>query len=188
MQVAGRIAESIGAVIKPNLTEAEFAIVPRYRDPVWQWHNTLYDRIIPHQLITDMAGEWAPRPEYNSCYVSGVSYGVAVDVRRAGSAGDKPAPDVYDDLITDTNAARQRGITEICKGGVQEIVTLTLPLFPADKAPGLVQPAMLCDIHPHTEPNWPGLCLATSITVTAQQAGSGMVRQQIKLERHHGNS
>lgn len=183
MQVASRIAESIGAVIKPHTQLDEFAIVPRYRDPVWHWSATLVDRIVPHQIVGDMAGEWSPRPEYNSCYVSGVSYGVAVDVRRAGTAGNEPAPDVYDELITSTDAARQRGIAEICKGGNQEVVTLTIPLFPADTPPGLIQPAMLCEVRPYNEANWRGLCLSTTINVVNYSA----VHQQIKLERHHGN-
>ncbi|WP_203230087.1 hypothetical protein [Azotobacter chroococcum] len=90
--------------------------------------------------------EWSPQPEWNSCYVSGTSHGVAVDVRRAGTAGDAPAPDVYDELITGTDAARARGIAELAKGGNQEIVTLDLPLFPEATAPGLIEPAMLCEV------------------------------------------
>lgn len=184
LQVAGRIAESIGAVIKPHLSIDEFAVVPRYRDPVWQWNTAAMDRIVPHQVVMDVAGEWAPKPEYNSCYVSGTNYGVAVDVRRAGTAGDKPAPDVYDDLITSTDAARMRGIAEICQGGNQEVVTLTLPLFPADTPPGLIQPAMLCEVRPYNSSNWRGLCLGTTISVPNMTT----VSQQIRLERHHGNS
>lgn len=184
MQVACRVAESIGAVIKPSMALDEFAVVPRYRDPVWHWNTTLVDRIVPHQIISDMAGEWSPRPEYNSCYVSGVSYGVAVDVRRAGTAGNEPAPDVYDELITSTDAARMRGIAEICKGGNQEVVTLTIPLFPAETPPGLIHPAALCEIRPYNEANWRGLCLSTTISVVNYST----VHQQIKLERHHGNS
>lgn len=184
MQVASRVAESIGAVIRPHTQLDEFAVVPRYRDPVWHWNTTVLDRVVPHQIVMDVAGEWAPQPEYNSCYVSGTNFGVAVDVRRAGTAGDKPAPDVYDDLITSTSAARQRGITEICQGGNQEIVTLTIPLFPAETPPGLIQPAMLCEVRPHNESNWRGLCLGTTINVPNMST----VTQQIKMERHHGNS
>ena len=186
MQVASRIAESIGAVIKPHPNLDQFSVIPRYRDPVWQWNapSTFLDRIVPHQVVMDVAGEWSPQPEYNSCYVSGVSYGVAVDVRRAGTAGNEPAPDVYDELITSTDAARMRGIAEICQGGNQEIVTLTIPLFPAETPPGLIQPAMLCEVRPHNASNWRGLCLGTTISVPNMTT----VTQKIRLERHHGNS
>ena len=186
MQVISRIAESIGAVVRPAAAADEFSVLPRYRDAVWYWDTALVDRIVPHQIVTDIAGEWSPQPTWNSCYVSGTTHGVAVDVRRAGTAGDKPAPDVFDDLITSEQAARARGIAEICKGGNQEIVSLTLPLFPPEKAPGLVLPAMLCEVRPHNTTNWRGLNLATSIS--ASGTGASKVTMTIKLERHHGNS
>ena len=185
IEVAGRIAEAIGAVIRPHATKDEFAVIPRYRDPVWQWQDAFHERIIPHQIISEVGGEWSPKPEYNSCYVSGTTHGVAVDVRRAGTAGNQPAPDVFDELITATAAARARGIAEICKGGNQEIVSLTLPLFPVDAPPALIHPAMLCEVRPHNEANWRGLCLET--TITAEGTGASVVKQQVKLERHHGN-
>lgn len=186
LQVISRIAESIGAVVRPSQASDELTILPRYRDAVWSWHTALIERIVPHQIVTDIAGEWSPQPTWNSCYVSGTTHGVAVDVRRAGTAGDKPAPDVFDDLITSESAARARGIAEICKGGNQEIVSLTLPLFPPEKAPGLVLPAMLCEVRPHNTTNWRGLNLATSISATG--TGASKVTMTIKLERHHGNS
>lgn len=186
MQVISRIAESIGAVVRPAAAADEFSVLPRYRDAVWYWPTTIVDRIVPHQVVTDIGGEWSPQPQWNSCYVSGITQGVAVDVRRAGTAGDKPAADVYDDLITTTSAARARGIAEICKGGNQEIVSMTMPLFPPEKAPGLVLPAMLCEVQPHNGTNWRGLCLAVGIQ--ASGTGASTVKQTIRLERHHGNS
>lgn len=186
MQVISRIAESIGAVVRPAAAGDELTVLPRYRDAVWYWPTTIVDRIVPHQVVTDIGGEWSPQPQWNSCYVSGTTQGVAVDVRRAGTAGDKPAADVYDDLITTTSAARARGIAEICKGGNQEIVSMTMPLFPPEKAPGLVLPAMLCEVQPHNGTNWRGLCLAVGIQ--ASGTGASMVKQTIRLERHHGNS
>lgn len=186
MQVISRIAESIGAIVRPAQASDELTVLPRYRDAVWYWHNTIVDRIVPHQVVTDIAGEWSPQPTWNCCYVSGTTHGVAVDVRRAGTAGDQPAPDVFDDLATDEAANRARGIAEICKGGNQEIVSLTMPLFPSEKAPGLVLPAMLCEVQPHNAANWRGLNLGTSIS--ASGTGASNVRMTIRLERHHGNS
>lgn len=186
MQIISRISESIGAIVRPAAAADEFSVLPRYRAAVWNWHSTIVDCIVPHQIVTDIGGEWSPQPAWNSCYISGTTQGVAVDVRRAGTAGDKPAPDVYDELITTTDAARARGIAEICKGGNQEVVSMTMPLFPPEKAPGLVLPAQLCEVRPHNQANWRGLCLATSIS--ASGTGASTVKQTIRLERHHGNS
>lgn len=183
MQVIVRIAEAVGAVVRPALAGDSISVVPRYREAVWWWASAIADRIIPAEIVGEWGSEWTPQPSWNSCYVSGTTHGVAVDVRRAGTAGDQPAPDVYDDLITATDAARQRGIAEICKGGNQEIVTRAMPLFPAEQAPGLIEPAMLCEVREPGGSSWRGLCLSTDIS--AEGTGASRVKQTIKLERHH---
>lgn len=183
MQVIVRIAEAVGAVVRPALAGDSISVVPRYREAVWWWASAIADRIIPAEIVGEWGSEWTPQPSWNSCYVSGTTHGVAVDVRRAGTAGNQPAPDVYDDLITATDAARHRGIAELCKGGNQEIVTRTMPLFPAEQAPGLIEPAMLCEVREPGGSKWKGLCLSTDIS--AEGVGSSRVKQTIKLERHH---
>lgn len=182
MQVIAALAETAGGVVSPALASDELTILPRYREPVWQWSSAVMDRIIPAAIVSDWGSEWQPQPDWNGCYVSGTNYGVAVDVRRAGTAGDNPAPDVFTDWMTGTGPARSRGIAEICKGGNQEIVTLNLPLFPAETAPGLVTPAQLCEVRDVDE-TWRGLCLSTEIT--AEGVGASRVKQTLRLERHH---
>ncbi|MGH8437112.1 MAG: hypothetical protein ACRERX_22215, partial [Pseudomonas sp.] len=107
------------------------------------------------------------------------------DVRRAGTAGDNPAPDVYDDLLTDTAANRQRGMCELSKGGNQEVVSIAIPLFQQGDAgkPGLVEPAMLCEVREVAE-TWRGLCLSTEIS--AEGIGAARVQKTLSLERHTG--
>lgn len=183
MQIIARVAEAVGAVVRPGMASDSLTVLPRYREAVWQWGSAIMDRIIPGEVITEVGGEWAPQPAWNSCYVSGTTHGVAVDVRRAGTAGNKPAPDVFDDLITATDAARARGICEISKGGNQEIVPLTIPLFPVGgSAPGLVLPAHLCEVREPSE-TWRGLCLSVEISATG--TGASRVAQALKIERHH---
>lgn len=183
LQVIARVAEAVGGVVKPARDSDALAVVPRYRAAPWAWATEIMDRIIPAEIVGQWGGEWSPQPEWNSCYVSGTTHGVAVDVRRAGTAGDAPAPDVFDDLITGTDAARHRGIAEIAKGGNQEIVTLSLPLFPqGGSAPGLVDPAHLCEVR-DIDGTWRGLCLSTEIS--AEGVGASRVTQTLKLERHH---
>src|SRR5690606_36291530 len=97
-------------------------------------------------------------------------------------AGSAPRPTVYHDCIPGEQVARERGITEICKGGNQEIVTLHLPLFPEQTAPGLVEPDMLCEVRDVDE-TWRGLCLSTEIS--AEGIGASRVQQTLQLERHH---
>lgn len=183
MQVIARIAAAAGGFIRPARDADALAALPRYREAFWLWGATIMDRIIPAEIITSIDGAWTPQPAWNSVYVSGTNYGVAVDVRRAGTAGDKPAPDVLDDLITATDAARARGICELSKGGNQELVPLTIPLFPVGgSAPGLVEPGHLCEVREVGE-TWRGLCLGVEISATG--TGASRVSQVLTLERHH---
>lgn len=182
MQIIARVAEAVGAVIKPGAASDEITVLPRYRDAPWNWGTSLMEKIIPAQVVGEWGSEWSPNPEWNVCYVSGTSHGVAVDVRRAGTAGDEPAPDVLDDLVTSTDMARHRGIVELAKGGNQEIVTLHLPLFPLGQDPGLIEPAMLCEVR-ELDGTWRGLNLSTEIALDG--VGATRVKQTIRLERHH---
>lgn len=182
MQVIATLAETVGGVVRPAKASDALTILPRYREPVWHWSSAIMDRIIPTNIVSEWGSEWQPQPEWNSCYVSGTSHGVAVKVRRAGTAGELEAPDVYADWLTGEQANRARGITELCKGGNQEVVSLSLPLFPEQTAPGLIEPAMLCEVRDIDE-TWRGLCLSTEIT--ADGVGAARVKQLLKLERHH---
>ncbi|PRB80655.1 hypothetical protein CQ007_12505 [Pseudomonas sp. MYb185] len=182
MEVIAELAETVGGIVRPAQASRELTVLPRYREPVWQWSSAIMDKIISTNIVSEWGSEWQPQPEWNSCYVSGTNHGIAMQVRRAGTAGNEPAPDVYHDWITGEQAARARGITELCKGGNQEIVTLNLPLFPKQTAPGLVQPGMLCEVR-EIDDTWRGLCLATEIS--ADGIGASRVKQTLQLERHH---
>lgn len=183
MQVIARVAEAAGAFVRPARNADALTVLPCYREAVWWWSSAIMDRIIPAEIITDASGEWTPQPEWDSVYVSGTTHGVAVDVRRLGTAGNKSAPDVFDDLITTTDAARSRGICEISKGGNQEIANRTIPLFPVGgSAPGLVEPGMLCEVRDPGD-TWRGLCLG--VDISAEGVGASRVSQVLRFERHH---
>ncbi|MEJ6655673.1 MAG: hypothetical protein QNL70_06685 [Pseudomonas sp.] len=182
MEVIAELAETVGGIVSPSRNGRALTVLPRYREPVWQWSSAIMDRIIPANIVASWGSEWQPQPEWSSCYVSGTNHGVSVNVRRAGTAGEEVAPDVYHDWMTGEQAARSRGIVELCKGGNQEIITQDLPLFPEQTAPGLVEPGMLCEVR-DIEETWRGLCLSTEIT--AEGIGASRVKQTLKLERHH---
>ena len=46
-------------------------------------------------------------------FIAGVTDGVACDVIRQGTAGDKPAPDIFDDLNVEAYQCRERGMAAI---------------------------------------------------------------------------
>jgi len=186
MQVIARLAETVGGVVRPSRDADALEVVPRYPAPPWAWEDvdTPISRIIPPAMMTELGGEWTPQPAWNACYTSGTSHGVSMLVRRAGTAGDNPTPDVFEDWLTDQPANQARGIHELSKGGNIEIVSFTIPLFPVndDHGVGLVLPAQLCRV-PESYGAWVGLCLA--VDISAEGTGAVRVKQQIKLERHH---
>ncbi|NNT92292.1 hypothetical protein [Stutzerimonas nitrititolerans] len=186
MQVIARLAETVGGVVRPARDADALEVVPRYPAAPWAWDDvdTPISRIIPPAMMTELGGEWTPQPAWNACYTSGTSHGVSMLVRRAGTAGDNPTPDVFEDWLTDQPANQARGIHELSKGGNIEIVSFTIPLFPFadDHGVGLVLPAQLCRV-PESSGAWVGLCLA--VDISAEGTGAVRVKQQIKLERHH---
>lgn len=185
IRVIARLAETIGAVVLPARDGDHLDVVPRYPAPPWEWSqvDAPISRIIPPAIMTALGGEWTEQPAWNACYTSGTSFGCSMLVRRAGTAGDNPAPDVFDDWLTDQPANQARGTHELSKGGNIEVVPITIPLFPFsdDHGVGLVMPAQLCRV-PEETGAWVGLCLG--VDISAEGTGAVRVQQQIQLERH----
>ena len=85
------------------------------------------DRIVPASMVISLSANWRPEQAYNAVYVSGTNAGVAVNVKRAGTNGDNPAPDILEDWLTETQVNTERGRNELAKGGNQSITTIELP-------------------------------------------------------------
>ena len=102
-----------------------------------------------------------------------------MNVKRQGTAGDEPAPDILEDWLTETQVNTERGRNELAKGGQQSITTLEIPLTDVSTPPGLIEPGRLVEIQ-DVSGDWRGLCLSTSI-----KAGNAQVSQTVELERHY---
>jgi hypothetical protein len=188
MEVIAELAAAQGAVVVPDREQDILHIKHRYK-LVGPWGYASLpiesvDAIIADTMTTSYASQWEPQPEYNAVFVSGITDGVAIDVVRQGTAGDKPAPDIFDDLNVEAYQCRERGMTAIAAGGNQEIVTIETVL-PTSGSPGLIEPAMLVEMRDTIEPanTWRGNALGVSISVG--QPGTGRVTQTVKIERHH---
>ncbi|UYM16183.1 hypothetical protein [Endozoicomonas euniceicola] len=184
MKVIARLTSTAGSVIIPARDSDTLNIQPRYPASPWKWNDATMDKIIPASLMISLNASWRPEPEYNAVYVSGTHAGVAVNVKRQGSAGDEPAPDILEDWLTETQVNTERGRNELAKGGNQSITTIEIPLTDSNTAPGLVEPGQLVEVRDSllngTNNNWRALCLATSIG-----ASGGKVTQRLELERHY---
>ena len=180
MQVVARIAGTAGSVVIPSRDADQLNIQPRYPASPWAWSNATMDRIVPASMVISLSANWRPEQAYNAVYVSGTNAGVAVNVKRSGTNGDNPAPDILEDWLTETQVNTERGRNELAKGGHQSITTIELPLTDSNTAPGLIEPGMLVEVQDITG-DWQGLCLATNISAV----GGGSVIQNVELERHY---
>ncbi|MBO9484596.1 hypothetical protein, partial [Salinisphaera sp. G21_0] len=184
MQVVAKVATTAGSVIIPSRDNDQVSIQPRYPASPWHWDTATMDKIVPASMVISLSANWRPEQAYNAVYVSGTNAGVAVNVKRTGTNGDNPAPDILEDWLTEMQVNTERGRNELAKGGNQSITTIELPLTDINTAPGLIEPGMLVEVQDTVlgeSGNWKALCLATSISAS----GVGTVIQTIELERHY---
>ena len=147
------------------------------------WATATSDVSVYAGMIRSRAAKYEPGQEFNACLVSGVVQGVSVDVQRQGLGGTSPMPDIYDDLITDTQPAISRGKTELAGTGHKVIETLSIMIPESTAAPGIIEPGQLLKVlHDDNTSNYLGLVLSTNISVA--QAGGAAVYQSITIERN----
>ncbi|WP_422464048.1 hypothetical protein [Endozoicomonas sp. ALB115] len=113
MQVVAKIATTAGSVIIPGRDNDQVSIQPRYPASPWAWSTATMDKIVPASMVISLSANWRPEQAYNAVYVSGTNAGVAVNVKRAGSNGDNPAPDILEDWLTETQVNTERGRNEL---------------------------------------------------------------------------
>ena len=188
MEVIAELAAAQGAIVVPDREQDVLHIRHRYKmTGPWKYAEQpagFVDAVIADAMTIGYSSQWEPQPEYNAVFVSGVTQGVAIEVIRQGTAGDKAAPDVFGDLNVDAYQCRDRGLTTIAAGGNQEIVTVETVL-PTSGSPGLIEPAMVVEFRDtqNAANTWRGNVLGVSIAVG--QPGTGRVTQTVKIERHH---
>lgn len=188
IEVIDELVKAAGGIIVPGLNNSTIYAQQRYREgPPWYWEGIdegQLDFIIADSMVGSLSSEWQPTPEYRGVYVSGITHGVALDLRKTGTDGTPFAPDNYDRLNLSTQQCRGRGIAILGQSGAQEIVTITLPI-PTSGAPGLVIPGQWGEIRDTRTPenSWRGLVLSNSVSVA--QPGASKATQTLKIERHH---
>ncbi len=188
VEVISELVKASGGLLQPDMEQSKLIAQHRYKKGApWTWaalDESQLDAIIPDTLVTSLSSSWNPEVQANSVYVSGITDGVAVEVRRTGTAGDKPAADVYDHLNLSTSQCRGRGLTILGQTGNQEIVTVELPI-PTSGAPGLVLPGYLVEYRDMREAanSWRALVLESTVKVS--KPGGSRATQTLKLERHH---
>lgn len=185
IDVVSEIVDSMGAVLIPHPTADSWSLHPRYVISPWALRNaplSAFSHIIPVGLDMQQGGEVVPQQSYNAVLISGVQFGVAVTVRRSGTAANHPAPDIYNDLHQDVQQCLEHGRNELSKSGDKELITISLPIMPTGTAPELVIPGNPVKYEHPERPseNFCGIVKRLSINVQS----SFNVTQSVTIEVH----
>lgn len=127
--VAAEVAAASGSVLQADWAIRDLRMLPRYPVKPWDWATATPEYVIPAAIAQTESIEWIEKPDYNVVYVSGVQNGVLGQVKITGTAGDKPAPMVTNQLITHIDAARQRGIAILGDTGRKAMMQISMPVL-----------------------------------------------------------
>lgn len=178
LAVVQRVAESVGAVLRSDRVLNRISVLPRYRLLPNEWRDAVPE--VEVHIDASMTDSWerADRPAYNGVFVSGRVGGAIGLIYLAGTSGERLAPMVTDDLLTETPALRQRGESVLGAGGPQATISMTLPVLDDPGFPGVFEINWLIRI---VEPGkiWYGVVRAVSVAVNFPS-----VMQTITLEHH----
>ena len=181
-QVVAQIVTAAGGIMVPAMAADSWTVQPRYKVAPWNWETATPDAGIYIGMVRSRSAQYEPAPAFNACYVSGVSQGVAVDVQRAGSGGTAPMPDIYEDLITDSQPAISRGAAELAGAGNKVVETLSVLIPESGAAPGVVLPGMIVKVM-HDDSLLDYMALVLSVSISVQKAGGAEIYQSVTLER-----
>lgn len=131
------IATAAGGYVQPHNTDPVLRILPRYPTVPWEWDSITPNLVIPRAAAEVVSTEYVDKPRYNQVHVGGVAAGVFGPWKRAGTPGDKEAPQVTHALITHADAQRQRARSVLSDTGSQALVSLSMQVRPET---GIVMP------------------------------------------------
>lgn len=130
IDAVAKIAESAGAYVQSDDTAKTLHILPKYPAMPRDWDDLTADYDLPDDICETESVEWVDKAIYNAVWIVGGADGRKDKVVLTGSAGDTPAQTVVDDLMTDSEVTRQRGLSILADTGRQAMVTIRLPMLP----------------------------------------------------------
>lgn len=162
-----RLANVVGAVLNPSLDGKTITVKPYYPVSPWQWGSATVNHTISENQFLSMGDEPVPRTNPNYVAVFGkTDSSTAVEVVRAGTAGDIKLKDVTADLLTSDDSAKERGRIELAKNSFIEFKPMVTYV---DTAKGIFYPQDLVEF---TEldgvTKWRGMVVSLSITCKEQ--------------------
>jgi len=164
--------------VQAHDTDPTLIIKPYYPLAPWAWAAATPDLIMPEAVCTTEGIDWQDSPAYNTVWVTGAANGRRDQVKRAGTAADRPAPTVVDPLATDPVMTRQRGLRALADTGRQAQIKVSLPVLTAT---GLIKSGLLVQYTEQGETHL-GLSRAISVRYAFPTASQTVMMETHELE------
>lgn len=136
----GDIAAAVGGYVQPHDTAQTLRILPAWPARAWGLAAAAPDIELPAGIAVVEETAWADKPAYNAIDMQGTPGNKLYRRKRAGTAGDAPAPMAVHALLVDAAAADQRAIAELSDTGSQIEQTLQIMVLPET---GIIKPGTL---------------------------------------------
>ncbi|WP_190367141.1 hypothetical protein, partial [Pseudoalteromonas sp. S16_S37] len=172
-----KVANSMGAILDIDDINKKVSVVPEWPVNPWSTEQATPDIILNESLILEHNTRDTTQPEYNAVFVRGEQQGVACKIKLSNTAGDMYARDIVDSLITDNQAARQRGTCELARSGNKQESTIRTKLL-STLPP--IRPSMLVGIR-YSDSLYKATCDSTTLSASISNQGAITVNQTIKV-------
>jgi len=185
VEVIKRLASVAGGVVLADPASNTLYVRPKYPAAAWHLLGADMDRTIYESQILGESMDSAEKPLFNSVLVSGESEGVALTVKRLGTAGDNPAPDITESWLTAIEGNTSRGTAELSASGNRQTYTLDLAIPEGSGQPGLLIPGLMVGVlHDNPANNYRAYVDAINISVPGRS--NATVIQTVTLDRPAG--
>ncbi|MCK8106194.1 hypothetical protein MTF64_04820 [Pseudoalteromonas sp. 2CM41L] len=171
------VAKSVGAMLDIDNANKTVSVIPAWPVMPWDTENAICDVILNDSIILEHNTSQTINQAHNAVFVRGEQQGVACKIKRAGTLGDQFASDVVDSLITDNQAARQRGSYELANSGNKQQSTIRTKLL-NDLPP--IRPGMLVGVT-YGSSTYKATCDNMDISASISDSGAITVSQTIKV-------
>ena len=171
------VAKSVGAMLDIDSANKTVSVIPAWPVMPWDTENAICDVILNDSIILEHNTSQTINQTHNAVFVRGEQQGVACKIKRAGTLGDQFASDVVDSLITDNQAARQRGSYELANSGNKQQSTIRTKLL-NDLPP--IRPGMLVGVT-YASSTYKATCDNMDISASISESGAITVSQTIKV-------
>lgn len=179
IRAVNRLASAVGAHVLPASDGRTLNVLSRLPHKPADWGLQTPAAIIPQSPVVRIGHTYEPRPAYDAIQITGGTQGVTVDATKQGAAGHTPAPEIVDELVTESGMAQERARVELYSSGPRSVDRRQLPVMPPV---GVRLPGELVR-NDDTAGSWIGLVESVQVSAAWRQSDGLVVWQTLTQDR-----